>query len=55
MKDIEFKAVAFVTNGDILHGHYFYNVTLPQALDLMKSKGIDPIMNFKTTIAVYPW
>ena len=50
-----FKAVAFVVNGDILHGHYFYNVTLPQALDLIKSKGIDPIVNVKMTMAVYPW
>jgi hypothetical protein len=51
--DIKFKAVTFVENGDILHGHYFYDVTLPEALDKMKSLGIDPKVNFKMTIAVY--
>lgn len=28
--DTNYKAVKFVTNGDIKKGHYFYDVTLPQ-------------------------
>jgi hypothetical protein len=40
MKDLEFKAVVFVEDGDILRGHYFYNITLPEALRRMGEKGI---------------
>ena len=68
MEDINFKAVTFVENGDILHGHYFYDaandsdhghifgiigLTLPKAIIKMKEKGIDPIKNFKMSIAAY--
>ena len=54
---IKFKAVTFVIGNDISHGHYFYEVTLPEAIEKMKAKGIDPLSlsNFKMNIAVYPW
>lgn len=35
MQDIVFKAVAFVENGDVSKGRYFYNTTLPDAIDKM--------------------
>jgi hypothetical protein len=53
--NIEYKAVTFVENNDILHGHYFYNITLPNALQKMKEKGIDPIKKTNMGISVYPW
>jgi len=52
---MKWKAITFVENGDIAKGHYFYNMTLPEALDKMKEKGIDPTKNVKMNIAVYPW
>ena len=54
---MKFKAVTFVVGNDISHGHYFYEVTLPEAIEKMKAKGIDPLSlsNFKMNIAVYPW
>jgi hypothetical protein len=55
MNPIIFKAVVFVENNDALHGHYFYNLTLPEAIDRMKAKGIDPIGNIRMRISVYYW
>jgi hypothetical protein len=55
VNDIKFKAVTFVKGDDSLHGHYFYEITLPEALAKIKEKGFDPINDFKMTIAVYPW
>ena len=55
VNDIKFKEVTFVVNGDIANGHYFYDVTLPEALQKMKDKGIDVINNFKMNISVYPY
>ena len=55
MKDIKWKAVVFTMNGDLKNGHYFYNVTLHEALLLMAVKGLDPVKNIKMNIAVYPW
>ena len=55
--DTKYKAVTFVTSGEFAKGHYFYDVTLPQALLKMKEKGIDPIdmKNIKMNIACYPY
>jgi hypothetical protein len=52
---IKFKAVTFIEGNDTLHGHYFYEVTLPEAIEKMKAKGIDPtsMKNIRMTIAVY--
>jgi hypothetical protein len=52
---IEWKAIAFVKNGDIRHGHYFYNMTLPEALKEMGKLGMDPLKDIGIAIAVYPW
>lgn len=52
---IKFKAIAFVIDNDIEHGHYFYEITLPDAIAKMKAKGIDPIKNIKMRISLYPW
>jgi len=52
---IVFKAITFVENDDIRNGHYFYGMTLPEAMEKMKQKGIDPIKNVRMNIAVYPW
>jgi len=52
---MKLKAISFVEKGDILHGHYFYEMTLEEALSKMKEKGIDPIINPKWNIAIYPW
>jgi len=56
MKDIEWKEVVFVENGDLKHGHFFFNITLPEALKKMAEKGLpDPVKNAKVSIQVYPW
>lgn len=57
MKDVKYKAVTFVTNGNIAKGHYFYDITLSEAVNKMKEKGIDPtsILNIKMNISCYPY
>ena len=55
---MKYKAVTFVTNGDIANGHYFYDITLPDALLKMNEKGIDPTdikKHSKMNIACYPY
>ncbi len=51
---IKFKAVTF---NDHLgpKGFYFYNITLPEALDKVRQKGYDSLDDFKGRIAVYPY
>ena len=51
--DIKFKAITFIENNDKLNGHYFFNTTLPEALQKMKNQEIDPVKNIKMNIAVY--
>ena len=52
---MKFKAITFIVNLDIVNGHYFYNVTMTEALTNMKEKGIDPtsMLNIKMNIACY--
>ena len=69
MKDNVFRAIAFIENGDVKNGRYFYDMTLAEAIEKMKlglkyaltEKGfewvsvnpVDPIKNIKMNISVY--
>jgi hypothetical protein len=55
MKNVVFKAISFVENGDISHGHYFYDITLSEAIAKMIEQGLNPILNIKVSIACYYW
>lgn len=35
MNDIVFKSISFIEGDDIANGRYFYNTTLPDAIDKM--------------------
>ena len=65
MKDVVFKSIVFVENGNLAKGYFFYNaphdsdygnilglngLTLPKALAKMKEKGIDAVKNVKMNI-----
>ena len=55
MKDVVFKAIAFIENGDIKYGHYFFDITLLEAIAKMVEQGLNPIQNIKVSIACYYW
>lgn len=52
---MKFKAVTFIVNGDIAHGHYFYDITLSDALLKMKELKIDAVsmLNKNMNISCY--
>jgi hypothetical protein len=50
LPDVKFKAVVF---GDGTKEYCCMDCTLPEALEQIKAKGIDPVKNFKMSIVVH--
>ena len=69
MSDTIYKFITVVEGTNLSKGYFFYNnqresecdnlfnvskLTLPKAMAILKAKGINPVVNFKMTITVYP-
>ncbi len=44
MQPIKYKAVTFVIGGDIANGHYYYNLTLPEAIQKILESKNNPML-----------